>query len=221
MFKTVNGSRDFLALILIIIFVTIINTWCGSRNQHPVISGVNADKEWVSPSSACSFYSVATDPDGDKLTYTWSANGGEILGEGPRAKWIAPEVRGAYIITVTISDNKGGKAEMKKRYFVGENQPPFIDSIISEYKMIERAKTCGFICSAHDPDGDHLIFKWEANRGNISGDGPKAKWVSANTYVNTIITLTVNDERGGRAVKKLIIPVVCCGEAVKNSKWPS
>jgi PKD repeat protein len=53
---------------------------------------------------------TASDPDEGKLSYAWSANGGNISGEGSAATWVAPNAFGTYTITVTVSDGRGGEA---------------------------------------------------------------------------------------------------------------
>ena len=51
---------------------------------------------------------VATDPDKDELTYIWKASGGQIKGNGPNIKWLAPMDTESYIITCDVSDGRGG-----------------------------------------------------------------------------------------------------------------
>jgi len=53
---------------------------------------------------------IAEDPEGDKLSYVWSATGGKIQGQGDTVGWIAPGVAGEYTITVTVRDDRGGQA---------------------------------------------------------------------------------------------------------------
>ncbi|MBA7576423.1 hypothetical protein ES708_18264 [subsurface metagenome] len=52
----------------------------------------------------------ASDPDGDELTYTWSAERGNISGEGKEVDWVAPNEFGTFAITVTVTDGRGGEA---------------------------------------------------------------------------------------------------------------
>ncbi|MCD6568506.1 MAG: hypothetical protein J7K94_07235 [Dehalococcoidia bacterium] len=52
----------------------------------------------------------AEDEDGDVLTYDWEASRGNIQGMGPAATWIAPNDSCDVIITVTVSDGRGGTA---------------------------------------------------------------------------------------------------------------
>jgi peptidoglycan-associated lipoprotein len=53
----------------------------------------------------------AQDPDGDQLTYRWSAPTGSLADGGARAtSWTAPMQEGAVPVTVSVSDGKGGTA---------------------------------------------------------------------------------------------------------------
>ncbi len=54
---------------------------------------------------------VASDPDGDSLTYQWSTTGGSILDNTSNPiKWTTPANAGDYNLTVTVDDGKGGTA---------------------------------------------------------------------------------------------------------------
>jgi hypothetical protein len=52
---------------------------------------------------------VATDPDGDSISYGWSASEGDISGVGNVVTWVAPEKGGDFDVTVIVSDSKGGE----------------------------------------------------------------------------------------------------------------
>jgi outer membrane protein OmpA-like peptidoglycan-associated protein len=53
----------------------------------------------------------ATDPDGDTLTYKWSAPAGTITNPTARqTPWTAPNQEGPVQFTVTVDDGKGGTA---------------------------------------------------------------------------------------------------------------
>jgi outer membrane protein OmpA-like peptidoglycan-associated protein len=53
----------------------------------------------------------AKDPDGDTVTYKWSAPSGTLQNPGDRqTAWVAPQQDGPVQITVTVSDGKGGTA---------------------------------------------------------------------------------------------------------------
>ena len=53
----------------------------------------------------------AADPDGDTLTYQWSAPSGSLSNRADRqTPWIAPMQEGPVPVTITVSDGKGGTA---------------------------------------------------------------------------------------------------------------
>ena len=53
---------------------------------------------------------VASDPDGDELTFEWSADGGEWYGEGAMVTWYTPPESGEVTLMVTVSDGRGDVA---------------------------------------------------------------------------------------------------------------
>jgi outer membrane protein OmpA-like peptidoglycan-associated protein len=54
---------------------------------------------------------TAQDPDGDALTYRWSAPAGTLQAPGNRQTvWTAPQQVGPVPVTVTVDDGKGGTA---------------------------------------------------------------------------------------------------------------
>lgn len=99
-----------------------------------------------------------------------------------------------------------------------DNHNPVVDKIIPEYAAIERDGSGGIKCIAHDPDGDELTYKWEASRGNVSGDGPDATYTAPSSYVDIIITVKVSDGMSV-AIAQASFPVVCCGYAQENPEW--
>lgn len=101
----------------------------------------------------------------------------------------------------------------------GVNHDPIIDSVISEYHQIERGKVGGLRCVAHDEDGDTLTYKWNADRGTVSGQGVLISYTAPDSYVDAKIMVTVSDGRGGFARGTFVLPVVCCSYANKNSDW--
>ena len=72
----------------------------------------------------------ATDPDGDELSYGWSAGGGEITGEGATVNWTAPNSVGSYNVTVIVIDGRGGEDMEKVTIEVRVNKPPTINSLV-------------------------------------------------------------------------------------------
>ena len=54
---------------------------------------------------------IAEDPDGDDLTYTWTATDGKITDEeGRKVVWIAPTNPIRHFVTVEVNDRRGGSS---------------------------------------------------------------------------------------------------------------
>ena len=58
----------------------------------------------------CEIECIASDPEGDELSYKWSANGGSISGEGWKVTWTPPREGREVTVTVMVSDSSGGVA---------------------------------------------------------------------------------------------------------------
>jgi hypothetical protein len=81
------------------------------RNRDPMIASLVAEPDTVQPYEHSKITCVASDPDGDVPSYSWSACNGSITGVGNTATWIAPDGAGEYTITVTVDDGEGGRTE--------------------------------------------------------------------------------------------------------------
>jgi len=79
-------------------------------NTPPEVTSLTPSTTSLAPGDSCTINCAASDPDGDTLTYEWTATGGAISGEGDTVTWTAPTTEETYTITVTVSDGKGGTA---------------------------------------------------------------------------------------------------------------
>jgi hypothetical protein len=77
-------------------------------NTPPSIASLTPSASSVIPGGSCTIDCSADDADEDTLSYAWSATGGAITGAGSIVTWTAPATEGSYIISVTVSDSKGG-----------------------------------------------------------------------------------------------------------------
>jgi hypothetical protein len=77
-------------------------------NHSPVISSLTASKDTVNITESCALTCVATDQDGDPLTYNWSLDAGSISGTGSSVTWTSPNVSGANIVVCEVTDGHGG-----------------------------------------------------------------------------------------------------------------
>ena len=79
-------------------------------NHPPVIEVLASKWHRLKKASNTPITCFASDPDGDELSYTWSAEAGNITGEGDTVTWVAPNAYGTYAITVIVTDGRGGEA---------------------------------------------------------------------------------------------------------------
>ena len=86
--------------------------------------------ELVAANSITTVTVSATDPDNDILSYAYSVNGGAISGDGPIVEWTAPPLAGAYGITVTVGDGKGGIAVNNGSLTVTPAQTQIVGTVI-------------------------------------------------------------------------------------------
>lgn len=84
-------------------------------NNPPVIETISAEWHRLKKGSNTPITCLASDPDGDTLSYEWSAVDGDgnpagnFTGEGDTVTWFAPNNYGTYTITATVSDSRGGQ----------------------------------------------------------------------------------------------------------------
>jgi hypothetical protein len=179
------------------------------RENHPPEIILTACAEWVVPSASCTIECVASDPDGDNLSYEWLASGGDISGEGSSVTWSAPDVLGTYNIIILVKDDLGSEATTMVTIDVVVNHPPAINSLVAQYPKLKPASTTAITCTAQDPDGDELSYAWTASRGGISAEGSVAIWVAPNCDGSYNITVVVRDGRGGEAEQSVQVEVGC------------
>ena len=79
-------------------------------NRPPTVTA-NCDPCEVEPGATSTVTANANDPDGDPLTYRWSAPAGTLDPTNRMATtWTAPDEDGPVPVTVTVDDGRGGSA---------------------------------------------------------------------------------------------------------------
>ena len=146
----------------------------------------------------------ATDPNGDKLDYTYSITGGSIDGEGSHVTWqlsgVAP---GAYTASVRIDDRRGGVSVASTSVTIAlcpDCVPPCIlcpPLAVTCPTEVDQSETVTF--TANLTQGTPAIsetYKWTLSAGTIrSGDGTSSITVDATGTGGGVVTATV--EVGG------------------------
>jgi outer membrane protein OmpA-like peptidoglycan-associated protein len=103
------------------------------KPNHPPTITCSADRTTVFSGEKVHITTNASDPDGDPLKYTWTANAGQIVGSGAAVDFdttgLAP---GTYTVTVRVDDGRGGAADCSSTVEVKAVPPPPQASKISD-----------------------------------------------------------------------------------------
>lgn len=206
--KTTNKKRYLIIAGVVVPAVLIsILLYTMLANHGPAIISLGAQPQKVLPSGSCQITCHATDPDGDddELSYSWSASGGQINGEGVTVNWTAPDSAGSYKVTVTVTDPRGGEVMSQVTITVGV--PPVIASLVADPDWTTPLGSVQVTCDATDPDGDELGYEWTATGGSISGTDATVNWTAPQEVGIYDITAVVKDTHGDSATDSLHISV--------------
>jgi len=203
------------------------------ETPKPIISSLTAAGQ-VPALGSTQVVCTANEADTDNLTYNWGATGGTISGAGSAVTWTAPEKTGDYLITVVVSDGKGGAAKKDVIINVPEkpNNPPVIQAVkftrpqhqpvIVKTNMtdaekaklpdlvIRKYETADISCMASDPDNDKLTYIWQATGGKLIGNGANMQWIAAGEPGIYTISVEVSDDKGAEATFQITVNVHCC-----------
>ena len=186
---------------------TVLVSGCALLNEAPVIISLEVEKDSLCANENCEIRVVAYDPDKDELGYQWQASGGDISGQGATAIWTTPDSSGTYVITVEVTDGRGGRSEMQLSLEVIPNTPPTVESLTTKRARVNRAEFIVVECVASDADGDRLNYNWTATGGTFYGSGPVIAWEAPLVLGSYTITVAIDDGRGGEALAQLTLSV--------------
>jgi peptidoglycan-associated lipoprotein len=80
-------------------------------NRNPVVGAITANPPVVEPGQNTQLSAQATDPDGDPLTFRWSAPAGTFSNpNAPNTTFTAPNMEGNVPVQLDVQDNRGGSA---------------------------------------------------------------------------------------------------------------
>ena len=224
--------RAIVMLSAAIIFLNIscITPQNPQANRPPVIEQIDGSTSW-SPLSEGQFIVHATDPDGDKLTYTWLADNGTLKTEGNTASWISPAAMGKYHITVVVSDGNNHDVRLTKEVTVfvnadGSQTPdapimlkmslPSTD-VATGAKRIRIWTAAPVECVVDGANPRDLKFTWTASNGKIQGNGlnegtaSKVTWIAPGVAGDFTLDVVVSDNTGEQAKGTVNFKVFCCG----------
>jgi len=179
--------------------------------------------DWITPSGSIQVTCNATDPDGDELTYEWTATAGNISGTGSAANWTAPQEVGIYDITVVVKDSHGDSSTDSLHISVATEQPPIIESLritkdryghcylkqSGEKYLVGKEQNYDIDCIVSNTSME-LSYEWSCTDGELSGEGSLITWTAPSSSVEVTVTVMVSDLAGNMFTKNIILSVVSC-----------
>jgi uncharacterized protein (TIGR02145 family) len=177
----------------LIVCIVILAASCG-KNHPPVIEIIRSLPETGNPGTVFNLSVEASDPDGDKLIYSWRSDAGSFVDSANQAqtKWKAP-ISGnvnAVNITVDVSDGQStttGNHQVK----LSLNIQPVISDIRS-YPTVDVGGALFVVkVIASDPENDPLTYDWSCSEGEVTEgkDRSLAKWQSPLNEIDKTYTI--------------------------------
>ncbi len=80
-------------------------------NHEPIILNLSANPRRIDLAGTSALNCIASDPDSDSLSYSWSASNGTLIVNDSAATWLAPSVPGLYDIKCTVTDIRGAQVK--------------------------------------------------------------------------------------------------------------
>ena len=162
--------------------------------------------------------SGSSDPDGDALTYAWTANDGTFengtSATDPIAQVSFPGT-GNYDITLQVDDGNGGLAQAASVVLLANQAPVAVatadpDSVGSGdgNATIVTLDASG----STDPDGDALTFEWTVPSGtfengtSLSDETPEVSFPGTGDYETTVIVTDLFGAADTATVTVFLIP---------------
>ncbi|MCX6006457.1 MAG: PKD domain-containing protein, partial [Chloroflexi bacterium] len=198
-------------------------------NSAPVIVSIIGIQEWK-PSTEGNLTCDASDPDGDKLNYIWTAENGTIKGEGNKVIWVTPDSTGNYAVTVRVTDGKGGEATASKSFKVvtnpyGNDSPDTTiylkfampsTSLVQETRRVRTWTTWEIQCVVQDTDANELTYEWSSPAGKLNGNGlaegkaSRTGWTTPGVAGTYTVSVTITDKAGNKAKGEVTFETLCC-----------
>ncbi len=148
----------------------------------------------------------ASDPDGDALTYSWTASGGRVDGSGADARWnSAGAGAGSYTVTARVDDGHGGTASCSADIRVTAPPPPPapkppVMSCSADRSNVMAGERVNISANASSPQNFALTYAWQANGGQVVGTGANVQFDTTGLAPGTYtITGRVDDGHNGAA----------------------
>jgi len=167
-------------------------------NRPPVVSTPAA--QTTAQGTAATLTIVATDPDGDTLTYGIDGlPGGLSLAPASGVITGSPSAAGTFNVTVAVIDGKGGSTAVGFVWTVtAANRPPVLTTPAAQTSVQGAAVTLSLVAS--DPDGDALTYAANGLPAGLAINAATGAITGTPTTAGTSpVSVSVSDGRGATA----------------------
>jgi hypothetical protein len=113
--NTVISRIGKICLALVVALIALCSACLVSQASNsaksPLISSLEADYMNLDPKAMSEIKCVVSASDNNTVQFTWSSDGGSIIGDGSTVIWQAPNEYGDYHVMVTAKDVNGDSAK--------------------------------------------------------------------------------------------------------------
>ncbi len=141
-------------------------------NDPPTVSCAVSDAS-ILQGDTTTVRANAVDPEGARLTYSWSASGGKVTADEDTATFDATGLApGTYTVTATVRDKKNEVSCSSEISVLKRNQPPTASVEPSKFTVVQ-GDSANLRCVASDPNNDPLTYAWSVNGERLAAAGPQ------------------------------------------------
>ena len=168
--------------------------FAGRRNDPPTVE-CSVAKATILQAETTTIRAAATDPDGDALSYSWTASGGKLTGAGDSATFDATGlVPGKYTVGVTVKDRKQHQASCSSEITVLKRNHAPTASVEPGTFALTQGESATLRCIAKDPDNDKLTYTWLVDGQKLAEASPQMTFGSEGRKPgNYTVTCTASD----------------------------
>jgi outer membrane protein OmpA-like peptidoglycan-associated protein len=186
----------------------------GTRKNDPPTVSCSAAKQSILQADSTTIRASGVDPDGDKLTYTWTASGGKVEGNGDTATFDATGLApGKYTVSSTVSDGRNHQASCSSDITVLKRNIAPTASIDPRTFALTQGESANLRCIGADGNNDPLTYSWTVDGQRLAATGPQISFGSEGRKPgNYTVTCAVTDGEASASasatgtVRERIIP---------------
>jgi PKD domain len=170
--------------------------------SSPPIIRCSANPQAVTLGGTAVITATASSPEGQPLTYSWSASSGTISGNGNTATLnTSSAAAGTITVTCKVADDQGRSATATTVVTVNavHAAPPTI-SCSANPSIMNQGGTAVITATGRSPQNLPLTYSYSASAGSISGTSTTANLETSRASAGIVtVTCTVDQQGGGTA----------------------